>query len=173
METLTESVPLANETCRTWILLGFISLNLTGLSLVPKLAGSPKAHLQTQEDCFRFQILVLVFSFYLNHLLPPSTPDFHVVMFFSAVYSPCSCYQPRSTSLATLVPLVYGLLFSLFPSLHLSVPEFIFYVSLHVCYPSPPPNPRFLNKGTLPVQVTVVSDVSRIVSAYMRQSINI
>ena len=172
METLTESVPLANETCKTWILPGFISLNLTGLSLVPKLAGSAKAHLQTQDDCFRFQILVLVFSFYLNHLLPPSTPRFsrgHVLLssLLTMLLLPTQKSFPGYFSATSIWSTFFIVSFFALSS------WFIFYVSLHVCYPSPPPNPRFLNKGTLFIQVIMVSDVSRIVSAYMRQSINI
>ena len=162
METLTESVPLANETCKTWILPGFISLNLTGLSLVPKLAGSAKAHLQTQEDCFWFQILVLVFSF-------PRFSRGHVLLssLLTMLLLPTQKSFPGYFSATSIWSTFFIVSFFALSS------WFIFYVSLHVFYPSPPPNPRFLNKGTLLIQVIMVSDVSRIVSAYMRQSINI
>lgn len=176
METLTESVPQANETCRTEILPTCLasspSISLTSL-LFQNLQAHQRLTFKPKKVVFAFRSLRWFFPsvWVVYSHLPPL--DFHTVTFFSSIYSPCSCYQPRSISLATLVLLVPDLHFSLFPSLHSSVPEFIFYVSLHVYYPSPLPNPRFLNKGTLPVQVTMVSDVFRIVSAYMRQSINI
>lgn len=92
--TLTETVPLTCGIYRICLVPRYLasspSISLASL-LFTKLQAPQRLILKLNTFVFAFR--TLHWFFLLKHLLPPSTLDFHMAMFFPSIYSQLKCYQ--------------------------------------------------------------------------------